>query len=254
MMNIESILFHGRKGFKMSFKHLALAAFLSVAFLFGNSQAVHAEAFILPSSYRVSDVRKWHNGRLSSKAQNRLLKASIAGMGNQSVYHSKMSGSLKMIDLRHVSNKEANNLGKYTLSLINQARSQSHLAKWHYDSHAQKVANSIAREYTKHSKSCWDDDHYYAGLYRVNKKYGLYAQRGRNFYEDEAGLPISANNSGYIRSENAIKADLYFNVQQMLYGGYSGNNIKDANRYTEWSHAYDLLNPQKSVLLFRLAH
>lgn len=60
-------------------------------------------------------------------------------------------------------------------------------------------------------------------------------------YEDEAGLPISSDWHSTKRSMKVLKEQIYFNVKQMLFGGYYGNNVNDRSVYTEWEHAGDLL-------------
>lgn len=42
---------------------------------------------------------------------------------------------------------------------------------------------------------------------------------------------------------SALKSQIYFNVKQMLFGGFAGSSSQmgDASKYTEWEHAGDLL-------------
>lgn len=46
-----------------------------------------------------------------------------------------------------------------------------------------------------------------------------------------------------MRTMSALKSQIYFNVKQMLFGGFSGSDsqMNDSSRYTEWEHAGDLL-------------
>ena len=46
-----------------------------------------------------------------------------------------------------------------------------------------------------------------------------------------------------MRTMSALKNQTYFNVKQMLSGGFSGSDsqMNDSSRYTEWEHAGDLL-------------
>ena len=64
-------------------------------------------------------------------------------------------------------------------------------------------------------------------------------------YEDEAGLPISDKWNGSTRSMAVLKEQVYFNIKQMLFGGYTGQNYNDRSLYTEYNHASDLLGVGK---------
>lgn len=46
-----------------------------------------------------------------------------------------------------------------------------------------------------------------------------------------------------MRTMSALKNQIYFNVKQMLFGGFSGSDsqMNDSSRYTEWEHTGDLL-------------
>ncbi|NRO76803.1 hypothetical protein IMAU10031_01690 [Lactobacillus helveticus] len=46
-----------------------------------------------------------------------------------------------------------------------------------------------------------------------------------------------------MRTMSALKNQIYFNVKQMLFGGFYGSDsqMNDSSRYTEWEHAGDLL-------------
>lgn len=46
-----------------------------------------------------------------------------------------------------------------------------------------------------------------------------------------------------MRTMSALKNQIYFNVKQMLSGGFScsDSQMNDSSRYTEWEHAGDLL-------------
>ena len=58
-----------------------------------------------------------------------------------------------------------------------------------------------------------------------------------------------------MRTMSALKNQIYFNVKQMLFGGFYGSDsqMNDSSRYTEWEHAGDLLGCRtKSIMMLRL--
>lgn len=116
---------------------------------------------------------------------------------------------------------------------------------WTYRTGALHFADRVAVNYNKDGASCWDLDHDVRGIERAAKASGLNHTVGQ-VYEDEAGLPISSEWNGNKRSMRALKAQIYFNVKQMLFGGYSGNDVNNASAYVEWEHAGDLLGLRSS--------
>ncbi|CDI64801.1 Putative uncharacterized protein [Lactobacillus helveticus CIRM-BIA 101] len=56
-------------------------------------------------------------------------------------------------------------------------------------------------------------------------------------------MPISSTYHTNMRTMSALKNQIYFNVKQMLFGGFYGSysQMNDSSRYTEWEHAGDLL-------------
>lgn len=52
-----------------------------------------------------------------------------------------------------------------------------------------------------------------------------------------------------MRSLKALKQNIYFNIQQMLFGGFYGSDFNDLSKYSEYHHARDLLSLNKSKAL-----
>ena len=193
--------------------------------------------------YTRRNILKVNQGNIHAK--NVLVKASQIGMKSNQ-YTDTDPADQRTINLKHLSKKDKLALSKFTLKLINQARHQLKQPNWTYSKHTQKFADRIAAQYTKHGRSCWDADHYVAGIERAAKASGLNSHLG-NIYEDEAALPISsAKIMGPTAKMSDIKEGLYFNIKQMLYGGYYGLDYNDLSKYTEWEHAGDLLSARNN--------
>ncbi|TSO26425.1 SEC10/PgrA surface exclusion domain-containing protein [Lactobacillus sp. LL6] len=205
-------------------------------------QAAVTSSITLPKSagYTKSNILRENEGTISKANRNKLIKGSIAGMKENKFIDTDTSDN-RSVDVLHLSHSDQVEISKYTLSLINSARRQMGKRDWTYSDNALKFANRVALEYTNNNKSCWDPDHYVAGIKRAAKASGL-STIGQ-VYEDESGLPITSEYNGHTRTMKVLKEQIYFNVKQMLFGGFYGsdNQMNDASRYVEWEHAGDLL-------------
>lgn len=205
-------------------------------------QASVTSSITLPKSkgYTKSNVLKENLGTISKKNRKKLIKGSIAGMKENKFVDTDAADN-RTVDVLNLSHSDQVEISKYTLSLINSARSQFGKKDWTYSDSALKFANRVADEYYKNDKSCWDPDHYVAGIKRAAKKSDL--STVGQVYEDESGLPITSEFPGHTRTMKALKEQIYFNVKQMLFGGFYGSDDQfgDSSRYTEWEHAGDLL-------------
>lgn len=199
----------------------------------------------LPKSagYTKSNVLKANTGKLRS-VKKRLQKASMAGMKNNTFYDTN-SNDDRVVDVTKLSAKDKAEISKYALAVINSARRQMSKKNWTYSKHAVRFADVVARNYNKDGMSVWSLDHDVAGIKRAAKTCGLNHRVGQ-VYEDEAGLPISDEFHSTTRTMKKLKEQIYFNVKQMLFGGYSGNDINKMSAYFEWEHAGDLLGLRSS--------
>ena len=197
---------------------------------------VHAASIILPAGYTKSAVIKWNQTGKASKA---LINASMKGMQEN---NSDTGSDNTLVDVTKLSHSQKVELSLYILSLINSARHQLGKKPWTYKAGALHFADRVAKQYYAHNKSCWDADHYVPGIERAAKASGLNSRVGQ-VYEDEAGLPISSTYNTHMRTMSLLKNQIYYNVKQMLFGGFYGldSRMNDSSRYTEWEHAGDLL-------------
>lgn len=201
------------------------------------SSTVKAASITLPSGYTKSAIIKWNQTGKASKA---LINASKEGMQNNT--YSDADSDNTLVNVTKLTESQKVELSKYTLGLINSARNQLGRKSWTYEAGALHFANRVANQYYAHDRSCWDSDHYVQGIERAAKASGLNSKVGQ-VYEDEAGLPISSEYHTNMRTMSGLKNQIYFNVKQMLFGGFSGSDsqMNDSSRYTEWEHAGDLL-------------
>ena len=201
------------------------------------NSTVEAASITLPSGYTRSAIIKWNQTGRASKA---LINASKKGMIENT--DSGAGSDDTLVNVTNLSHSQKVELSKYTLSLINSARHQLGKKSWTYKAGALHFADRVAEQYYSHNKSCWDADHYVPGIMRAAKASGLNSRVGQ-VYEDEAGLPISSTYHTNMRTMSALKNQIYFNVKQMLFGGFYGSysQMNDSSKYTEWEHAGDLL-------------
>ncbi|WP_288300021.1 SEC10/PgrA surface exclusion domain-containing protein [uncultured Lactobacillus sp.] len=201
------------------------------------NSTVEAASITLPSGYTKGAIIKWNQTGRASKA---LINASKKGMIENT--YSGAGSDDTLVNVTNLSHSQKVELSKYTLSLINSARHQLGKKSWTYKAGALHFADRVAEQYYSHNKSCWDADHYVPGIKRAAKASGLNSRVGQ-VYEDEAALPISSTYHTNMRTMSALKNQIYFNVKQMLFGGFYGlySQMNDSSRYTEWEHAGDLL-------------
>lgn len=209
---------------------------------------VEAATLTLPKrqGYTKARVLKENCGKLRGSEKKKLIKGSIAGM-KQNNWIDTDSSDLRHVNVTHLSQSDKVMLTHFTLNLINQARHQMGKQSWTYRKGALKFADRTAKEYYNNNRSVWDSDHYVAGIERAAKASGLNSRAGQ-VYEDESGLPITSDFQGHDRTIAALKNQIYFNIKQMLFGGFSSvgsgdpaDQYGDASRYVEWEHAGDLL-------------
>lgn len=188
--------------------------------------------------YTKSNVLKANTGKLRS-VKSKLVKGSMAGMKNNKFYDDNAADN-RVVDVTKLSASDKAEISKYALAVINSARRQMGKKNWTYSKHAVRFADVVARNYNKDHMSVWSATHDVAGIKRAAKTCGLNHTAGQ-VYEDESGLPISDQFHGTTRTMKVLKEQIYFNIKQMLFGGFAGNDMNNASAYFEWEHAGDLL-------------
>lgn len=195
----------------------------------------------LPAGYTKQRILNVNNNRISNYDKQALITASINGMKNNTFYDNNAKDKTEIVDTNNMTYAQKLEINRYALSLINSARRQMGKQAWVLNKSAMNFADRVAREYYNNGRSVWDSDHYVAGITRAAVASGL--KNAGQVYEDESGLPITSQFRGTERTMYALKEQIYFNVKQMLFGGFYGTASQYGlrGRYTEWEHAGDLL-------------
>nr|WP_201738278.1 SEC10/PgrA surface exclusion domain-containing protein [Lactobacillus sp. HT06-2] len=208
------------------------------------TNTAYAASIVLPKGkgYTKARVLKANSGRMSHSDKSKLIKGSMAGMKENNYTDTNPSDVGRTVNVTKLSQSDKVMLSHFAMDLINQARHQMSKKSWTYKKGALKFADRTAKQYYSHNRSVWDSDHYIAGIKRAAKQSGLNSTVGQ-VYEDEAGLPVSSDFHGQTRTIAALKNQIYFNVKQMLFGGFAGSkaDMSRPSSYVEWQHAGDLL-------------
>lgn len=212
-----------------------------------NTETVHAATaseqtkITLPAGYTKQRILNANNNRLSNNDKKALVQASAQGMKQNQFFDNNAQDKTTMVNTTNMTWNQKVEINRYALNLINSARSQMGKKGWILNTSAISFADKVAKEYYNNDKSDWDADHYVAGITRAAVASGL--KNAGQVYEDESGLPVTSQYRGSMRSMYALKEQIYFNVKQMLFGGFYGSmtDFSNLSRYTEWYHAGDLL-------------
>lgn len=201
--------------------------------------AAETNSITLPKGYTASAILNANNNPKANKKS--LINACKQGMINNKFYGNDADKGV-MVNVTNLTWSQKEEISNFALSLINSARRQMGKQAWTLSTPAMHFADQVAKQYHDNGRSVWDSDHYVAGIERAAAKSGLNSKAGQ-VYEDETGLPITSQYSSNTRSMYALKEQIYYNVKQMLFGGYYGTDsqVNDSSRYTEWEHAGDLL-------------
>ena len=192
----------------------------------------------MPHGYTKALVKRADNG--DKKAIKRLAPVSAKGMKSNQFEDDNESDN-RVVKPAHLSKADQKAMSLYALQVINSVRKQMHKPNWYYTKRCNNFANSVAHYYYLDGASDWDEDHDVKAILKAAKKHGLNNRLGQ-VYEDMAGLPITYEFHGQTRTIKALKSAIYFNIKQMIFGGYYGNNYDDLSHYWEYGHARALLS------------
>lgn len=217
---------------------IGISAIMSIALFSINTNVTHAATLTLPHGYTVARIKS-ANYNLTPRLKWTLAKVSRNGMKHNN-YTASIYDNSRIVNVDELTASEKSELAHFSLDTINNARHQLKRKSWHYSKAAMHFADRVAYNYYKDGTSCWSANHDLKAITKAAKASGLNYRVGQ-VYEDEAGLPITSQYHDKYRSMGALKEQLYFNIKQMLFGGYSGNNVNDLSSYVEYEHAGDLL-------------
>lgn len=219
-------------------KKISVATIMSIALFNVNTKVTHAATITLPQGYTVKRIER-ASYHLTPSLSRTLAKISCNGWKHNNYKASRYDNS-RIVNVNKLTASEKSELAHFSLNTINNARRQFNHKPWHYSKAAMHFADRVARNYYQDGTSCWDPDHDVKAITKAAKVSGLNYRLGQ-VYEDEAALPITTQYHEQYRSMGALKEQLYFNIKQMLFGNYAGDNVNDLSNYVEYKHAGDLL-------------
>lgn len=217
---------------------IGTATIMSIALFTVNTKVTHAATITLPHGYTAQLIKR-ANYNLTPSLQRTLANVSRNGLRHNNYTASSYDNS-RIVNVNKLTASEKSELAHFSLNTINSARHQLKRKSWHYSKATMHFADRVARNYYKDGTSCWSADHDVKAITKAAKASGLNYRVGQ-VYEDEAGLPITNQYHDKYRSMGALKEQLYFNITQILFGGYAGTNINNLSSYVEYEHAGDLL-------------
>lgn len=236
-----------QKKLKLKLSIFVASIGLAIAGMGNNVQAAVTKHVDLPYGYTKTIVSKAANG--NKYAIHYLAPISRNGMVNNQFTDTNHSDE-RMIDPVNLTKKDQTEIAKYALSVINSARKQMHQPNWKYSKAAMNFARRVANNYYHDGASIMDDDHDVHAIVKAARQSGLNSKLGQ-VYEDEAGLPSYDNYHTAKRTMKQLKEDIYYNIKQMLFGGFYGNNYNDLAKYNEYEHARDLLSLNQDKSLYK---
>lgn len=196
----------------------------------------------LPKGYTRAALLKAYKGKPSAS----FIKASMKGMNDNNFSRIKAAENKKdnktKLNPANLTENQREELAKFSLKLINDARKDLNLKPWVYSSGVEKLAQDIATEYTDNHRGIQNGDHYVAGIVKACKKNGL--NLNDNYVEDMAGFVHAKGKM----TMTEMKKNIYFGIKQMIFGYTGANELDRKNKayYKEWEHAGDLFNTQGS--------
>lgn len=194
----------------------------------------------LPHGYTQALVKRADDG--DKKAIKRLAPISANGMKSNQFEDDDESDS-RVVEPAHLSKADQKAMSLYALKVINSARKQMHKPNWYYTRRCNRFADSVAHYYYLDGASAWDEDHDVKAILKAAKQHGINNKLGQ-VYEDLAALPISTEFHGQTRTIKALKSAIYFNIKQMIFGGFYGrdSDFDNLSHYWEYGHARALLS------------
>lgn len=191
----------------------------------------HQKAVItLPSGYNKANLLAAYRNP-NSAAASTIKQASAVGIKSNVFISENLADNTLTVDPTNLTAAQQQEISDFAVRVLNSARSQISSKPFYVNNDIQQLANDVAAEYQNNNKGINDSSHYIEGLERAGRKNGL--NTTGNQIEDEGGF--YAGNS---ISMSTLKAYVYWNIEQMLFGGA----ISDNGPFYEYYHAGDLMN------------
>lgn len=220
-------------------------------------QADEQDTINVPASYTYKNVHRVKN-RMNDGThyKNRLQKTIVYDsreIMTSNKFYDNNSNDSQMVNLRHLTYSQYQELNAYALTLENSVRSQMHLRPDTTNPAIQRLAIYDGDFYVRDNKG--DDNtpgHDTKAINDAARLNGVKPHHGWNYYEDYTGFfGFNAERSNpTTMSMSAVKHEIYqamkeFFASMVLSKGVNSwseldNELNDLSTYREWSHARDL--------------
>ncbi|MFC2694634.1 MAG: SEC10/PgrA surface exclusion domain-containing protein [Lactobacillus sp.] len=187
-------------------------------------------AITLPSGYTRENLLAAYRNP-NSTAANAIKQASAIGIRSNIFVAENSADNNQAVNPTNLTPAQQQEISDFAVRVLNSARSQIGSQPFYVNHDIQQLANDVATEYQNNNKGINDASHYIEGLERAGRKNGL--NTVGNQMEDEGGFY-----AGDSISMSTLKAYVYWNIEQMLFGGA----ISDNGPFYEYYHAGDLMN------------
>ena len=199
----------------------------------------------LPAGYTremIEDCSGGQDGGDDTKSTLTPLARELSKEGIKMNMNSYRNSDSREVDLTSITPEQARELTDFTLNTINHVRKQMGLKPYMYSERTQKIANNIAKNYVKDNRDATGGHDCVAITDAMRQDHALdsITKSVSNPVENMGGWYIDTNTVNGDKNHEtmgSIKEKLYFNIEQMLFGGYTNGIVG------EMYHARSLTNP-----------
>ena len=199
----------------------------------------------LPAGYTremIEDCSGGQDGGDDTKSTLTPLARELSKEGIKMNMNSYRNSDSREVDLTNITPEQARELTDFTLNTINHVRKQMGLKPYMYSERTQKIANNIAKNYVKDNRDTTGGHDCVAITDAMRQDHALdsITKSVSNPVENMGGWYIDTNTVNGDKNHEtmgSIKEKLYFNIEQMLFGGYTNGIVG------EMYHARSLTNP-----------
>ncbi|MCT3342946.1 SEC10/PgrA surface exclusion domain-containing protein [Lactobacillus johnsonii] len=199
----------------------------------------------LPAGYTremIEDCSGGQDGGDDTKSTLTPLARELSKEGIKMNMNSYRNSDSREVDLTNITPEQARELTDFTLNTINHVRKQMGLKPYMYSERTQKIANNIAKNYVKDNRDATGGHDCVAITDAMRQDHALdsITKSVSNPVENMGAWYIDTNTVNGDKNHEtmgSIKEKLYFNIEQMLFGGYTNGIVG------EMYHARSLTNP-----------
>ena len=190
----------------------------------------------------IEDCSGGQDGGDDTKSTLTPLARELSKEGIKMNMNSYRNSDSREVDLTNITPEQARELTDFTLNTINHVRKQMGLKPYMYSERTQKIANNIAKNDVKDNRDTTGGHDCVAITDAMRQDHALdsITKSVSNPVENMGGWYIDTNTVNGDKNHEtmgSIKEKLYFNIEQMLFGGYTNGIVG------EMYHARSLTNP-----------